>query len=519
LFPFETEQVRIILATPNTSTNLIKSTLNAVKWGYLGVVARIVIQLVVQILLARLLGPESFGLFALVLLVVGAGNLFASTGIAASLVQKKNVSNDDIRLAFTWQFIIGMGVAGFIIITAGFWANILNDQRVTSLLHYIAPVCFFQALSGVPSALLSRDLRFKAIQVIQICSYVVSFLIIGLVLAYMGAGVWSLVAAFLSQYVLTFILLYARVRHPIIPLFRQKDRAHMVKFGYSVLGCNLSNWVIENLDNFLVGRIFGAYTLGQYSVAYTLVRTPTNHLVTTLQSILFPVSALTQDNNEGLRRIYSTTIAGVFLISAPLFWGIAAASETIVVSLYGVDWKSGTSLLIPLAASMPIHAVMCISGPLLWGKGRVNQESKVQFLVALAFIVAIVAAGQFSVVSVAWAVFGVYFLRAVAMVAMVVRLIELSISNIFHALRGGLILGMITSIGILLVDQLYISNVTPVIRLALDVTAGGGLVTLAMFIAPRWFISAALQTSLHRIFEQFPCLKKNRLIKRLICSF
>jgi len=503
---------------PETSPHsLTARSLEAAKWGYLGAAANIIAQLVGQIVLARLLGPENFGLFVLVMVLVGIANLFADMGIGAALVQKERVNREDVRVAFTWQVILGIITGLAVCATAKPAAALLGDGRAVPVIRVMALACFFHAISAVSLGLLRREIRFKTIQFAQTAGYCFGFLGVGISLAFAGAGVWSLVGAWLSQSASSFLYMYASVRHPLRPLLRQGDRNQLASFGRAVLLTNMTNWSIENLDTWLVGRIFGAHLLGLYSIAYRLVRSPTNHLVVTLQSILFPTSARAQNNLLGLRRGYAAVLGAVLLVAAPVFWGIAAAPKTLVFALYGLAWSKSDIFLVPFALAMPFHAIMAVSGPLLWGRGRVELEFKVQFWVALLLTATVLTASQFSIRAVAWAVFAVYFVRASWLIVTVAKNIRFRLSDLAGSLRGGFLLGVCVGFTVMVTDR-WLSLIglsSPLARLGLDVVAGSASAVATLLTVPKWIVSREVGTLFHQLALSYPKLRSTFFFRRL----
>jgi lipopolysaccharide exporter len=240
------------------------------------------------------------------------------------------------------------------------------------------------------------------------------------------------------------------VRHTIRPLFKLKDQ-QLTTFGNLVLATNLLNWAIENLDNLLVGRLYGMHALGLYSVSYNLVRTPTNHVMTTVQGVLFPAGARAQENIPGLQRAYLTAVGAVVLVLCPVFLGMASVAPTVVQGIYGGKWAGAETLLLPLALAMPVHASMTGS-VLLWARGQVATELKVQAGTVLIFLVGLLVASRISLKAIAWAVFAVYILRAWWLTSKILKSMQLSWSAFFGAARGGLCLGAVTASTFYLVD-------------------------------------------------------------------
>src|SRR5687767_10017370 len=139
-----------------SNASLTDRSVSAVKWSYLGVAARVAVQVVVQIALARLLGPDILGLFALVFIVIGVGSIVVDLGLGAALVQEPSLSEDDVRWVFTRAVLAGLGIAGLTFIAAPLVAQLFGEPRMIEVLRGIAPVFVLHALALTPLSLLKR---------------------------------------------------------------------------------------------------------------------------------------------------------------------------------------------------------------------------------------------------------------------------------------------------------------------------------------------------------------------------
>jgi lipopolysaccharide exporter len=505
-----------ILPMAESSKSLTARSLSALKWSYLGVIARVASQLVVQITLARLLGPDTMGLFAMAILIVGVSSIFAEMGMGSALIQKEAITEEDIRSAFTRTVAAGLFMALVVAAIAPLLSAFFADSRMTEVLWGMAPVLVMQSLAVTPMALLKRDLAFKAVQLIQISAYLFGFLAVGLVAALLGAGIWSLVAAWTSQALAAALLLFIFRRHSIKPLFAT-SQGRLDGFAFRVLANNIANWTIENIDNLLVGRLFGALPLGLYSVSYNLVRAPANHLVASIQAVLFPATSRAQNNSNALHRAYLTTVSVVGLVALPLFLGTAAVADTVVLALFGDRWVGASAVLTPLAIAMALHALMAVAGPVLWGRGRPGLELRVQIWVALGIAIGIWVAGQYSVVAVSWVVCFVYGLRLIAMTYLLAHAIELSTASIFRCLRGGIAVAVLVVIVLLGLEH-ALAATTPLLLLTMEVASALLCSVAALFSAPRIVLSRELTDLGTVVLAGRPRLANIGLIQRLLAA-
>ena len=363
--------------------NINKQSVSAVKWSSLGSVAQYGLSLLAQIILARLLGPENYGLFAMGVIVLTFSNFLSNFGFAWGLIQLQTVTVREIRFAFTWQFVSGGLVAGLLYVFAPEIAQYFHEPRVIPIVQWLSLACVMSAITAPANNLLRRNLDFRWINIVQVVSYSISYLLIGIPLAYYGAGVWSLVAAWLSQTFLTLLLTFFRSPHSVKPLFWYEGARAMSGVGFTVFMTNLSNWALDNLDRILLGRFLASHAVGLYSVGYNLANTPNKLLIGALQPAFLATGAKFQDEPERLRRAYLPVIATIWILIAPLFVLFAIVAENLVGFLYGAAWQSTSVVLAILALSMPIYITWAMSTPILWNTGRKHFECLLQLPVLL----------------------------------------------------------------------------------------------------------------------------------------
>lgn len=476
----------------------------ALKWNYVGALARVGSQVIIGIVLARILGPKPFGLVAIAWLVIGLGNLIADFGFGAALVQRKTITESEVRYVFTVQVLLGFGLTLFIISSAGLAAQFFKEPEAVPVLRALSLIFLIQALGQTAVNLLRRNLDFKSIQLAQVLSYVVSFLILGIPLAYAGFGVWSLVAAQLSQNLLYNLMAYFRIRHTIKPLLIN-DNAGFFSFGAKVTVNNLVNWSISNVDNIVIGKVFGVVALGLYSRATVLLVTPMGSIVPILQGVLFPAYSKTQDNNEAIKQVYLASVSIVALIMLPLLGNMAVVPHTVIEGLYGKRWLGAVPLLVPLALAMPFDGMMALSGPLLWGKGKVERELRAQAVSCLLFILVLIITSRISLIAMIWGVFGIYVVRFVLTTREVLQVVNASWWEMLKTLRGSVLLLAGTGLAVSGVDAfLLFHGAPPLFRLLNDAFVGTAATILLFLAFPKVVLSADITWIFERLSNKLP---------------
>jgi lipopolysaccharide exporter len=458
--------------------------ISAVFWGSFGSVLRALLQIVTQIILARLLGPAEYGIFAIASIVLSFSKFFSDVGISYGLIQKKDVTDNDIKFVFTWQVILGAVVAIGVFYLAQPLSVFFKEPKVIPVIQVASVICFINAVSSPSMNLLKRELDFRSLQAANVISYIIGYIFIGIPMALLGQQVWALIAAFISSELVCLIMMYNKSRHPIGIVLRQEDN-HLLVYGTRVFMTNVLNWIIGNVDRVIIGRAFQAAQVGLYSLSYNLVSNPALTIIGVIQSALFSTSARVQDDFDRLRKALLTMIGVVTLLLFPVFVGIAVVSDTILQSLYGNDWLGAAAVLRPISLAMPLYLLLGMATPLLWVSGETQKEFLIQLPIAILFIGAAVVGTMFSLETVAWVVFAMYLVRAATILTVTCRALDISLHRILRAMRGGLITTGITALLIGATD-LSMRQVTEhsLLWLVADMLAGAAGMLLALWIFP-----------------------------------
>ncbi|WP_296509188.1 lipopolysaccharide biosynthesis protein [Rhodoferax sp.] len=483
----------------------------AVFWGGGGAIARIVLQFGTQVVLARLLGPEQYGLFAIGAIVVSFSNFFADIGIAYGLIQKSELADEDLRFVSTWQFLIGGTVSLVIALASTHIATFFGDPRSGPIVQGLAIICLVNAMAAPSLNMLKRKLDFKAIQVAQLTAYVVGYMAIGIPLALVGWQVWALVIAWLAQSTVLLVLLYAFVKHPIRPLIWFADAGQLAKYGATVLTTNLVNWLINNVDKVVVGRVFNSKDIGLYATSYNMLYNPTSSLLGVLQPVFFSASARLSDEQARIAAGYRSLVGAITLFILPAFVGLAVVSETFALALYGNAWQDLGHTLRPLALAMPLFLLWGMTTPLLWAGGGASSEFKSQLPLAIVWLGVAWLTAKVSVLAVAWSVFGLFACRFFVILRSAIRLLDISGRSLWLTARGGVLLSILAGAVLWVADQVQRFLLWPsMAQLAFNVVVG--VITV---IGTLWLIPALISPDLQPLIEKIAAKLPHPIASRL----
>jgi O-antigen/teichoic acid export membrane protein len=402
-------------------------------------------QFVVGLVLARLLEPSDFGLVSLAFVVLGLASGFGDLGIGNALVQRRDLTERHIRTAFTFSVGLGMAIAATFALAAPVGAMVADAPEVTSIVRWLSLSFAIQGSSIVAGALLRRRLDYRRRFAISTFSYLAGYAGVAIPLALLGHGVWSLVFAGLAQTILSAAAHLITVPHSVWPLLSRTELGQLLHFG---VGSSLSGWMnylARNGDNLVVGRAFGAESLGLYTRAYSLMSVPFTYSTGVMSAVLFPTLSQLQDDPGRLRRAFLLMTRVTAAISAPIMGTMAVVAPQLVVSLYGSRWAGAVGPLQVFCLFGYFRVLYHVAGIVAQSAGRVYGELRNQVLYA-----ALVLAG--ALIGTAFGMSGVAVGVGVAIFAMYLASGRLALQatgahwrSYLHCQMGPALLGVVVS--------------------------------------------------------------------------
>ncbi len=435
------------------SSNAIgQSGVSAVKWSAVSTVARFGLQLGAQVILARTLGPEIFGIFAIGMVVLTFANFVSGFGFSWSLLQRLEVTDADVRFAWTWQILVGLVTMLVLYFASPMLAGYFREPRSEGVIAWLSIACLLNAAAGPATYLLQRDLNFRAVGLIQVGSYAVGYVAVGVPMALTGWGVTALVTAWLVQAAVQFVASYALKPHAVKPLFWYPDAMNAMGTGRAVFFTNIVNWVLNNLDRILIARLLNATSLGLYNVAYNLATMPNALLLGALQPAFLAAGAKMQKEVERLGKAYLQMVATLFVLGVPAFIFLGLISPDVIRVLYGSKWTDAGWVLGILFFAMPAYVIWGISTPILWNTQRKNHEFALQLPLILVGALGFYLLAAEGILYAAAMASLLLVLRATVISIAAFRALGLKASDVLPDAVRGLLLGLLCA-GVVLAAQ------------------------------------------------------------------
>ncbi len=452
--------------------NLKQKVLTGTKWVTLANIFRQVLQIVSLIIFARLLTPDDFGLFAIVMIFVVFLQMFTDMGTGAALIHIKDPSEKLLSSVFYFNVFIGLLLCLFLISVSDPISIFFANPQIKELLWIISFVFIIASFGVVQKALYEKHLNFKTVTIIESFSAFVS-LAIGIGSAFYGLGVFSLVLQTLSASILLTVLLWVYSDWRPLRYFALDDIKSIWGYTANLFFFNTINYFARNADNFLIGRFLGSPALGVYNLAYKIMLYPLDNISRVLLRILFPAFAQIKDDNERFRKIYLRIIFFIALVSFPIMAGLVATAQTLVPVLFGEKWQKLDLLLMILAPVGMIQSIVTTTGSIYMAKGNTKKLMKIGLISTVVTVLFFVVGLPFGIEGIAFS----YLLSNFIMLYPVLKIswdqIDLSVNRGIIEVLPILIISIIMGIGVVLVGKIIDSLFSyAILKLAIMVLSG-----------------------------------------------
>ena len=376
-------------------------TRSAILWKTTEVLGQRLGWFIIGMVLARLVAPADFGLFALMMVFNLLAILFVDSGFNSALIQKQDITYTDECSVFWFNMLAGTLVALLMVAASPWIASFFGYEVLKPLTWLMAANLWIHAWTSVPSALLSKQLNFKVqMQAGLIATFSAGAL--SIYLAWIGWGVWALAMQFFATTAIRSVLLWTLYRWRPARRFSPARMREMFSFGSYIFFSSLLEVFSSQLHAVLIGRYYSAASLGYFNRA-TSTRDLLQSVMTTIyNSVAFPLfSSFAQDRGRLRESMQKSTVA-MMAINLPVMMGLLVTADDLIPTLFGDQW-------IP---SVPYMQVLCLAG-MIWPMQvsplnmlKALGHSKLMFRLGLlkhsVMIMTIAVTAQISILAMAW---------------------------------------------------------------------------------------------------------------------
>lgn len=381
--------------------SLKKKTVKGVAWTSLDQVMSMGFGFVIGVILARILSPSDYGLLAMIAVFNAIAIAFVNSGFGNALIRKPDLTENDNSTAFYFNIVAGVVMAGVIWLISPWVAKFYDKPILCQLLRVEGLLLIISSFTIVQNAQLSRALNFKAKMIINVTSQVVAG-VIAIVAAYRGFGVWALVIQHIASGIISLVMLW--IFSPWRPRGKWDKRSFSYLWGYGskLLASGLLDRIYSNIYPIIIGKLFSAADLGQYTRATHYAYLPSQSLTGVLQQVTFPVLSQIQEDTERLANSYRRMLRFSVFVVFPIMIGMVSLAHPLVVTLVTDKWEPCVPYLQVICLASMWYPVQAINLNLLQVKGRSDLFLRLEIIKKAIITVVVFVSVPFGVIGICY---------------------------------------------------------------------------------------------------------------------
>lgn len=371
----------------------------SVRWSFAAVLGRQVPQFAAALVLARILGPDNYGVISAATVYITLTTLVLDQGLAAALIQRPTLDRSLPGAVATVNLASAALLAGLTWLLAPAVAGFFSAPDLAPLLRVLGLGLLLKGLAVTPRAMLQRQLAFRPIGAADIGGGVLGAAA-GITAAVLGAGIWSMaVQVLLTDLVVAAVLL--ATSRGTAPNVRLRGLRSVLPFSLRIFASNGLAYLSRNADNILIGRFLGVASLSLYAMAYRVLVVPVQMIGQTVNRATFPLFSRLTDQPDRLARALLTTLELLAFAAVPAMALVSVAAPELVAVVLGAEWRATVPVLTVLALAGARETVCSVVGSLMRAKGAGRLIFRYEWLATGSQLAGILIGLQFGILGVA----------------------------------------------------------------------------------------------------------------------
>jgi O-antigen/teichoic acid export membrane protein len=333
--------------------------IHSIAWTGIGRWITQIISWIATPIVARLLSPGDYGVASMAMVFIGFVQLINQFGLGSAIIQRRDLSEDQIARIGGLSVLLGAFFVVLSLVVGPAVARALGSAAVAPVIAVLSVTFLTTALQSLPRALLTRDLKFRHLAVMDGMEAIVQTSAT-LILAFLGFRYWALVLGAVVARTTAMALALRWRSHRLASPGALKTIAEPVRVGFHVVVTNIAFYTYNNADLAIIGRRLGAAALGSYTVGTSLASIPVDRLSGLVASATPGIFAAVQQDRLALRRYLLALTEGVALLTFPVAIGLALVAEEFVLVVLGTPWREAIAPLRVLALVAMFRSVLIL---------------------------------------------------------------------------------------------------------------------------------------------------------------
>jgi|GEM_PF-1519568 len=461
-------------------TSLLNAASKASFWNVSSNIITGVVRFAITAVLAHFLSPEEFGIAGIAFIVMGLISVFGNTGLGSALIYKKD-ADETYHSTVYWTNLSAGVLMSLVTIALAYPASIFFSEKTVFFILLILSLNFtISMLASIHFVKLQQEVNYKVIGLGDIISNLVAGTI-AISIAYLGAGVWSVVFQSVAVNLIRTIWLWMKLKWVPKLLFDRRKFIELFRYSRNILMEAILNYCSQNIDYFIIGKGIGAKGLGYYKLAYSLVHIPYENFSKKLTPVLFPILCSVKDQPKKFKRGYLNAVKFNTMAVFPAMTSFFFIAQYFIPVVYGTKWAVIVPTAKILALSGMIRCLNTFSGTVFNSQGRPDIGLKFNLFMFPIILAALILCAPLGINAIAGAMLVTVIISGIILHIILVKTSKIfTYKDIALALRPGVINSVILfAILFFLLKIINLNN--DLFNLIFYATVSAGLINLIYF--------------------------------------
>lgn len=469
-------------------TDLKKQVLHSLKWVAISKLAIQLFRWLSTFIVIRMLAPEDYAVMAVADMVAGYLVAFSSLGLGAILVTKKVVNETFKREMLFLAYLANATLFLLQFFGADYIASAYNNEGIAFVLQASSLCYLFNIFTLLPSSALTRDMQFKKTSLIELYAGITSTVVI-ITFAYLDFGYTALVLGHLTNEILKAILIIRASNAYIVPKIPRRRSWKLMSYSVSVSISEVIFHSRDSIDVLLGGLFLSKQSLGVYSVGLQVSSMPLRKIAPPLRKVAFPALASIRDQKDRLVGYLNKIQRISFVVTIPIFWGLASTVDLFLPALLGDQWSSASSIISILCLVMPFRFAEEMLHPILKSKQKGKEMMLCNVIGLVVFGGTVFFGLQFGLLglAIAWLVSAplIYFLSCI----IVCKMMEIPLGEFVSQWQKSALAGALMLVAVAAIKHLLAPHIDPLFIFGISAVFGGAVYIGGVFVLQRSLIS------------------------------
>ena len=330
--------------------SLTNQSIKGAVWTFIDIFINKGVYFAATIILAGILGPKEFGLIGMITIFISMGTTLIDSGMSTSVLRMTKPTDQDYSTIFLTGVVVSIVVYFIIYALAPYIAGFYNQELLINIIRVYCLGFIIIAFKSVHLVKLAKNMEFRKMTILNIPGNLIS-VVVAIYMGYNGYNVWSLVALFLVNQIISTVLYWLFMKWKPLFKFDVPNFKFHFNFGYKLLLAAQLNVVFDNIYNIIIGKYYSVNTLGHYERAYTFNNYPVSILSGIIAKVSLPSFTQIKDDTHRLKNAYKRIMLISFFISCFGLGFAAVIAEPLFQIILGSEWMP----------AVPLFQILCIS--------------------------------------------------------------------------------------------------------------------------------------------------------------